>query len=408
MICRRLGAIAITAAALLPLFACADKKAAKQGPPPSVPVTVATVLQKDIPVQVTSIGTVEPFSAVAIKAQVNGQITGVHFNEGQDVKAGDLLFTLDRRPFEAELRRAESTQAKDQAQLANARAQAARYAELQKQGVVAREQADTVITNAQALEATVDADKAMVESAQVQLQYCTITAPIAGRTGNLMVHAGNLVKANDTPALVTINQISPIYAEFAVPEQALSQIKKYMAGGKLAVLAVLPNEPPISGVLSFVDNAVDSATGTIKLKGTFANAERKLWPGQFVNMVLTLTTENNAVVVPAQAIQTGQQGQYVFVVKSNKTAEQRIVVVERIVQNEVVVRSGLQPGETVVTDGQVRLVPGSPVEIKSANNGQPQSSSAPAVGSQTDQSPAAGAAPQTANSAPARSRQEGQ
>src|SRR6266404_2630445 len=304
--------------ALAALTACSQKQDTRQQGPPSVPVAVTKVEQQDIPIQVTSIGTVEAYSTVQIKSQVAGQIMGVHFQQGQDVKKGALLFTIDRRPFEADLARMQAALAKDQAQFTNARAQAARWTLLQKEGVVAREQAEQIVTNAQALEATVNADKAAVEASRLQLQYCEIYAPITGRTGDLMVHAGNLVKANDVPPLVTINQITPIYVDFALPEQSLALVKRYMAQGKLSVAAGIPNETaPAKGTLTFVDNAVDPATGTIKLKGTFENSERKLWPGQFVNTVLTLTVETNAVVVPSAAIQSSQQGQYVYVVKAD-------------------------------------------------------------------------------------------
>ena len=342
-------------------------------PRPAVPVTVATVAQKTVPVQVKAIGTVQPYTTVAVKSQVEGTLMGVHFTEGQDVAQGQLLFSIDRRQIEADLRRAEATLAKDEAQAKNGAAQAARYARLLQEGVVAKEQADEITSNAEALQATVQADRAAVQSYKVQLTYNTIKAPFAGRTGNLKVHLGNLVKENDTDnPMVVINQIAPIYVEFAVPEQLLADIKRYKAQGQLQVAAVIPQQEdrPAEGKLTFIDNAVDRETGTIKLKGTFANKEKRLWPGQFVSVVLTLARQPDAIVAPAQAIQSGQQGQYVFVVKDDLTAEARPVKVGREVEGEVVVLAGLRPGERVVTDGQLRLVPGAKVEVKDGTQAQ--------------------------------------
>ncbi len=356
------------------LTACTSKKS---GPPPApvVPVVVATAVQKDIPVQVRAIGTVEAYSTVSVKTMIGGEITKAHFVEGQDVKKGDLLFSIDSRPYQAALSQAQGNLARDMAQAANARAQAARYAALYKEGVTSREQADQMQTAANALEETVTADRAAVETAKVNLAYCSIYSPLDGRTGNLMVHQGNVVKANDI-ALLTINQVKPIYVTFAVPQQYLPDIRRYMAGGKLKVKADVPKEPQgAEGTVSFVDNAVDPATGTIKLKGTFTNASRKLWPGQFADVLLTLTTEAGATVVPSQAVQTGQKGQYVFVINPDKTAEQRIVKVDRTVGNETVIASGVKPGEQVVTDGQLRLAPkGTKVEVRTAS-GTPSSNS---------------------------------
>jgi multidrug efflux system membrane fusion protein len=342
----------------------------------TVPVTVATAVRKNVPIEVRVIGSVEPYSTVQVKSMVAGELTGVFFKEGQDVKKGDLLFTIDKRPFEVALNQAESNLARDIAQAANARAQADRYQALLREGVVARQVNDQMQASADALDATVAADKAAIENAKVNLQYCSIFAPIGGRTGDLMVHAGNLVKVNDI-ALVTINQITPTYVNFSVPEQFLPDIKKYMAKSKLKVAAGPPAQPAAVGTLDFVDNAVDSATGTIKLKGIFANAERRLWPGQFVNVVLTLAVESGAVVVPSQAVQTGQDGQYVFVVKADRTAETRAVVLERIVEGQAVISKGLEAGDIVVTDGHLRLTPGAKVDTKTAGN--PQTSGAPAA-----------------------------
>jgi len=333
----------------------------------AVPVTVATVSEKTVPVEVRVIGNVEAYSTVTIRSQLDGKIDSVHFQEGQDTKAGDLLFMLDSRPYVARLQQAEANLAKDIAQAKNAAAQVERYARLFEAGIISKDQYDTLRTNSEALEASVKADQAAVESAKVDLSYCTIRAPIAGRTGNLMVHPGNEVKANDT-ALVVINQITPAYVDFSVPEQHLADVKRYMAHGRVAVRATIPQDPtrPEEGFLSFVNNTVDTTTGTILLKGTFANSDRRLWPGQFANVVLTLTAQANAVVVPSQAVQSGQQGQYVFLVKPDKTVEMRPVSPGLVYSGETVIEKGLAPGDTVVTDGQLRLFPGAKVLVKNA------------------------------------------
>jgi multidrug efflux system membrane fusion protein len=377
--------------ALFTAFSCGPK----EGPHllEAVPVEVSSVIQKDVPLELHAIGNVQSYSTVSVKSRVAGQLMRVYFKEGQDVKKGELLFMIDPRPLEAALkqaeailekdmaqvRQAEANLEKDTAQAENAKVDAERYKFLFEKGVVAKQQYDNFRTNAEALEATVLADraakanaeaavladKAAVENARLQLSYSSIFSPMDGRTGSLVVQEGNMIKENDI-AMVVINQITPIYVSFSVPEQSLAEIKKYMALGKLKVEAILPNEdkPPEQGVLSFMDNAVDPSTGTILLKGTLVNREKRLWPGQFVNVVLTLAKESNAIVVPSQAIQTGQQGQYVFVVKPDLTAERRPVVLGITLDNETVVQKGVNPGETVVTDGQLRLYPGAKVEIK--------------------------------------------
>jgi len=351
--------------ALAALGGCSSKPVAAKAPP-SVPVVVATAERRDIPVQLSAIGAVEAYSTVSVKSNIGGEVTAVHFQEGDFVRKGQVIFTIDQRPYVAALHQAEGNLARDEAQTANAEAQARRYVALQKEGVVASEQAETMDSQAAAMRALVLADKAAVENARVQLQYCTITSPIDGRTGNLAVKAGNLVKANDTPILVTINQITPIYVTFTVPEQFLPQIKQYMQQKALAVAATFPNasQPPARGSLTFIDNSVDQATGTIKLKGTFTNADRRLWPGQFVNVNLTLTTERDAIVVPSQAIQTGQKGTFLFVVKPDMTAETRAVTLGQNASGTAVITAGLQPGERVVIDGQLRLAPGVKVEFR--------------------------------------------
>lgn len=350
---------------LLALVACSAKKE-KPATKPPVPVKAAKAVQKSVPVQIRVIGNVEAFNTVEIKAQVNGQVAKVHFTEGDDVRKGAMLFTIDPRPFEAALRQAEAALARDRAQAKFAREQAARYGSLLKDGIVTQDQYDQLAANADALDAAIAADRAAVDNARIMLGYCSIRSPIDGRTGNLAVKAGNLVKANDVPVLVTINQVNPIYATFTVPEKELSGIKKYMAAGKLTVDALIPDDPKGAerGTISFLDNSVDTTTGTIKLKGTFANSGRRLWPGQFVNVVLTLTTIPDAVVIPSQAIQTGQQGEFVFVVKGDASVDSRPVVTGETLDSNTVITSGVSPGETVVTDGQLQLVPGARVTLK--------------------------------------------
>ena len=333
---------------------------------PSVPVTVAPVVRKSVPIEISVIGAAEPFSSVAIRSQITGQLNAVNFTEGDDVKAGQVLFTLDRRPLEAAVEQAQANLDRDVAQAANAAAQFKRYQDLAERGIATKEQVDTARTSMTALNATVNADRAALENAQVQLQYATITATISGRTGALMVHEGNLVRANDQTPLVVINQIAPISVSFAIPEARLPDLKRYMAQGALRVTASPPKDEarPAVGRISFVDNQVDQTTGTIKLKGTFSNEDRRLWPGQFLNVVVTLTNDPAAIVVPTAAVQTGQQGQYVFIVKEDKTVDMRPVVVSRTSAAETVLASGVKPGETVVTDGHLRLVPGSHITVK--------------------------------------------
>lgn len=353
--------------------ACYNSKA-KQAPR-AVPVKAGDVMQQNVPVQIPAIGNVETINAVSIKALVGGEVTGVFFKEGQDVKKGDLLFQIDPRPYEAALKQAEATLARDLAQAKNAEEQAKRYAILVQKDYVSKDQYDQLRANADALAAAVDADKAVVENNRLQLAYCTIRSPINGRVGSVLINKGSVVKANDL-VMLTINQMAPIYVTFSVPEQNLSDIKKYMARGKLKVEAVIPGDEqrPAQGVLTFINNAVDTATGTIQLKGTFENRDRRLWPGQFVNVVLTLTTQRNAVVMPSAALQAGQQGQYVFVVKPDFTVETRPVTIARTYNDLVVVSQGVAPGEKVVTDGQLQLVPGVKVEIK---NEQPSAAETP-------------------------------
>ncbi|MBP8645312.1 MAG: efflux RND transporter periplasmic adaptor subunit [Syntrophobacteraceae bacterium] len=338
----------------------------------AVPVTVTEALQKDVPVQLRAIGTVQAYSTVSIRAQVTGELLSVHFKEGQDVKKGDLLFTIDPKPFEARLKQAEAHLARDRAQLANARKQVERYGSVVRKGYVPEEQYDQISANAAALEASVRADEAAVEMAKLELSYCTIRSPIDGTMGEVKVHQGNLIKANDNDnPMVTIKQISPIHVSFFIPEKDLPEVKKHMAAGKLEVASIIPGNEgePFSGALDFVDNTVDPGTGTIQLKALYSNQDKKLWPGQFVNVVLTLATQPNAVVLPSRAVQTGQGGKYLFVVKPDLTVDYRPVTVGRILDQEIVIEKGVAPGEKVVTDGHLRLAPGSKISIVE-NNGK--------------------------------------
>lgn len=363
--------IGLFAAISVALSACSASDA--QGPrggasPPAVPVTVDHVIEKEMPLDVNVVGTVEAFSTVAVRAQVTGELKDVNFNQGDDVQEGQVLFTLDHRPLEAALSQAEANLARDTAQAANAKVIAQRMDDLVERGVGTREQRDTARTTAAALDASVGANRAAVENAKVQLQYATIRAPIAGRTGALMVHAGNLVRANDQAPLVVINQVSPIYVSFGIPEALLPDLRRYMAMRELEVEAVPPNEAiaPATGRITFVDNQVDQTTGTIRIKATFPNANRRLWPGQFVNVRVRLTTDPRALVVPSVAVQAGPEGQYVYVVKGDRTVEMRPVEVARTAGTETILKQGVRPGETVVTDGQLRLVPGSRITVKDA------------------------------------------
>jgi len=367
--------VALLLAAVVALPACSGKSGAGVAhPAEAVPVTIATVLQRSVPVQIHAIGRVEAYSTVAVKSQVDGQIARAYFSEGQFVKQGDPLFLIDPRSYEAKVKEAEAALAKDTAQAENADLQAKRSDTLFKAKVISRQEYDDARTKARANEQAVWQDRAALENAKVELSYCYINSPINGHTGSLQIHAGNLVKANGDNPLVTINQVIPIYVGFSVPEQQLPKIKRYMAIRQLAVAAVIPGESqdPEQGVLSFLDNTVDVSTGTMKLKGTFPNPEKRLWPGQFVNVVLTLTERPNSIVVPSRALQTGQAGQYVFMVKPDLTVESRPVTVGDTVDDSAVIESGLKAGETVVTDGQLRLVPGARVEIKNAHEADGQ------------------------------------
>jgi membrane fusion protein, multidrug efflux system len=363
----RLASTAAAVAAVLWTGACSSPGSKTSGRAFSgSPVSVAQVLQKDMPLEIASVGRVEAISTVSVKAQVGGEVMGVYFKEGQPVRKGDRLLTIDPRPFEIALKQAESLLEKDRALLRNAQADVARYADLVQKDYVTKQQYDALVANRDVLTAAIKADEAGVANARLQLDYSTVRSPIDGRTGSLMINQGNIIKANDAGPAVVIFQTTPIYVTFAVPEQHLPRIKEFNAKEPLKTVAVpaANGQQPVSGVLTFIDNAIDQATGTIMLKATFDNRDGALWPGQFLNVRLTLTTEKGAVVVPSQAVQTGQAGQYVYVVKDDMTAEMRPVKVGRAYGEESVIAEGLKPGERVVTDGQLRLAPGARVEIR--------------------------------------------
>jgi multidrug efflux system membrane fusion protein len=355
----------VLAALFLIISACSNDGRSKQAAQPVVPVKIGDVMQQNIPVQINAIGNVEAYNTVSVKTLVGGEIIGVHFKDGQDVQQGDVLFQIDPRPYEAALKQAEAQLARDVAQAKNSEEQARRYEILVQKDYVSKDQYDQLRSTADSLAAAVQADKANVDNGRLQLAYCTIKSPIDGRVGSVLINKGNVIKANDL-TMVTINKIAPIYVTFSLPEQNLANIKKYMAEGSLQVDAVIPGDEnrPAHGKLTFINNAVDTATGTIQLKGTFENKDKRLWPGQFINVVLTLTTQRNAVVMPAAALQTGQQGQYVFVVKPDFTVESRPVTVAWSYGDLAVVAQGVTPGEKVVTDGQLNLITGVHVELK--------------------------------------------
>ena len=355
---------AATTASVILIAGCERK--AREVPP--VPVSVAQVRQETVPIEIKSFGRAEAYASVTIKSQITGVLTKVHFAEGQDVKKGDLLISIDSRPYEAALKTAQGNLEKDEVQLKNAQKEAEREAELYKKGFVSQNEYDNSVTTAEALKATVNSDKAIVENASLQAGYCSIRSPIDGVAGALYVDEGNLLKANDVTVAI-INQISPIKINFTVPQDYLPSIRKYMKERKPEITATVPNakeQEVVQGQLSFMDSSIDVNTGTIRLWGSSANEKHILWPGQFVNVTLVLEQEPNAIVVPSQAVLNGQAGEYVYTVKTDNTVEVRTVTVERTFNNSSVVE-GLKAGETVVTDGQLRLVPGAKVQIKEAS-----------------------------------------
>jgi membrane fusion protein, multidrug efflux system len=387
------------AAAVLTLQSCSKSAPGNAGGNqlPAAPVSVATATLKTLPVVVHAIGNVEPIISISVRAQVNGELSKVFFTEGEFVKKGQTLLLIDPQPYESQVAQAQANLAKDIAQLNLAKAnlardvaqdkfaheQAQRNADLLKEGVLSKMQSDQTQSDADAraeavradqaalesAQAAIDADQAALDRSKLQLGYCTILSPIDGRTGAVTVKPGNLITANNTE-FTTINQVQPVYVTFSVPEKILSDVRKFMVEGKLPVGATLQDDTASeTGVLAFVDNTVDPATGTIKLKGSFQNEDRKLWPGQFVKVTLQLSTQPNSLVVPSQAVQTGPDNQYIFVVKPDQTVEMRTVTSGMQVDQETAITKGLQPGEIVVTEGQLRLVPGSRVKIQGSSSG---------------------------------------
>jgi len=390
---QKLIVTSVTACAVLMLASCKQQQAAApmMAGPPVIPVSLAKATEESIPTEIRVIGTVEASAIVQIKSMVGGELTEVYFTEGQNVNKGDLLFQIDPRPYEDALRQAEAAVERDGAQIAQAQATLAhddaqaKFAEsdaklqsdLRQGGLTSRSQFDQSQANAdaakaatRATQASIDsaraalgADQAAVAAARLNLTYCQIHAPISGRTGNLLVHGGNLVKANDVP-LVVIHQVSPIFVNFSVPEQHLPAIRRLSAQRKLSVRVESKDDPgrSASGVLSVIDNTVDSTTGTIRLKATFDNRDGMLWPGQFVTAILTLDTIENATVVPSEAVQNGQQGQYVYAVNADNAVQIRPVTVARALGNRMIIAKGVAPGDTVVVDGQLMLFPGAHVK----------------------------------------------
>jgi len=355
----------LAAATFIVLQANRGSRADPQKGVQAVPVTAAAVVTKTVPVRVYAIGNIEPYTTVTVKARVDGQIVSVHFKEGDEVRQGSVLFEIDARPFAAMLRQAQANLLKDRALLDRAVEQEKRYKDLLAKNFISPDAYEQVRTNAETAKATVAADEAAIESAKLSLDYCTIRSPITGYAGRIQIQQGNLVKANDTNPLVTINQIVPVFASFSIPEQNIADVRRHQANGDLRVQATFPNSAhaPVAGRLSFLDNTADTTTGTIKLKAEFPNVDKALWPGQFVNVVLNLYEQKDAVVTPSSAVQSGPNGQYVFVVKPDMTVELRNIKISRAEGDETVVASGLQPGDQVVTVGQLRLAPGSRVSL---------------------------------------------
>jgi multidrug efflux system membrane fusion protein len=361
--------LAVIAAAVFLIFQTnRGSRAETQKGALAVPVTTAVVITKTVPVRLYAIGNVEPYTTVAVKARVDGQLVSVRFKEGDEVRQGSVLFEIDPRPFAAMLKQAQANLLKDKALLDRASQQEKRYKDLLGKNFISPDAYEQVRTNAETAAATVSADEAAIENAKLSLEYCTIRAPVTGYAGRIQIQQGNLVKANDTNSMVTINQVVPIYTSFSVPEQNIADVRRYQADGELKVAVSFANSvhPPVAGKLSFVDNAADATTGTIKLKAEFPNTDKALWPGQFVNVVLTLHEQKDAIVTPSAAVQSGPTGQYVFVVKPDSTVELRNIKIARAEGDDTVVASGLQAGDQVVIVGQLRLAPGTKVNVGKA------------------------------------------
>ncbi len=345
---------------------CARTRAASPPGRSAVPVAVATAARRDVPQRIDDVGTVEAKESVAIRPQVGGEVVAVAFEEGSNVRRGDLLFRIDPRPYEAALSQSEAVHAREEAQSKNAAAEAERAEALFEQGVLSREQHDAFVAQARSQEAAAQADAAGVRTARLNVAYTELRAPIAGRTGSVLVHVGNIVKANDDNPLVVINRVDPIYVSFALPEQQLATLRGAESAHRLAAEAVVAGDPggPVIGHLSFMDNQVDRQTGTIRLKAEFPNRDGRLWPGQFVTLRLTLGVRSGATVVPSEAVQAGQKGSYVFVVRPDHTVELRTVTAGLAVEGQTIVENGLAPGDVVVVDGQMNLTSGSRVSVR--------------------------------------------
>ncbi len=373
---RTLAALALISLSPLMLLAGCGDSAGSGGDPTgsgaiarpkdtaAIPVLVAKAARTSIPIELHEIGTGQASQTVSVESQVAGIVKEVNYHPGQAVKKGDLLVSLDESPFLAALAQAQGALNRDQAQAQLNKEELHRYDELFQAGVVSQEQYDQYLATSSASNATVAADEAAVQTAKINLSYCSIYAPISGVTGAQLISPGTTVTANNLPVLVVINQVSPIFVKFAVPQQYLESVKDLMARSRLAVQAAPPNDSvPENGVLTFVDNTVDPTTGTIDLMGTFPNGDERLWPGQFSNVSLKLNEQQGVLVVPSPAVQTGQQGAYVYVLKPNMTVDVQQVKAGQSVNDETEILEGLSEGETVVTDGQIRLVPGSKVYI---------------------------------------------
>ena len=372
---RSLPALGFALASLL-VAGCADKAGAARSnrTGAAAPVIVGPAELQVVPLTLEAIGAVEPSRTASVRSQVTGTLVKINFNEGQNVKQGDSLFEIDPRPFQNTLRSAEADLQRIKVQLGTAQAQVERYRTLNEGALVSQEQFQAIADSARALQSQQLASEASAANARLQLDYCNIRSPLTGRTGNIPVHEGDLVRVNDAGGqLVSVHQISPINVVFSVPQQYFGSLVRYRSGGALKIKVVPPgpDDRPEEGELTFMDNTVDAATGTLKLKGTFPNFQQRLWPGQFATVTVTLAVPE-VITVPASALQTSQAGQHIYIVKSDQTAELRPVVVERVAGPVAVITRGVSVGETVVVDGQLRVIPGKPVEVKTRDGGGPR------------------------------------